>query len=462
MLKLFSIFVSVYCISCLDDSQWAHHLEGKTIKLGDLYSILKGQQKQNQTYLSDSNQQNLVLMDSSESCDAGWKQYSGNGCCYLVSEERGPWETGESRCQALHPYGRLASLHSKEESVWIAKQYSTLLDSIHAWTALSQTEIPGVWTNTDGTEVFRWFFDNSDVEMDHSCVEIIDGLLAKILNLFAQQGQTNPYNCSESIPALCKYCPGDTTTSTVLSTTTTKTTTQPTTTKLTTVPTTTSLKPTSTVSSTTSTKPTTVPSTTKEVTTVKTTKITTPTTLSTTLLTSKASTVPAISSTTKATTVTTTVLTSKVPTVPAISSTTKATTVPTTVLTSKVPTVSTTTSKQSYTCESKCETGWVFFKDSCYSLVESATPVDISTAKKGCYAFGGELADLQTSDETTFVAGYFGGFETWINNAVTDPNAHEIAGSSASYCTAIDENRELQTVVCSQKFSFAICKKSAD
>ncbi|PIC34647.1 hypothetical protein B9Z55_014240 [Caenorhabditis nigoni] len=228
-----SRFVLVYCDI---DDHIQEFLQNKTfedvIGLSQKYhrtKYLESQQK-----LSDESQASLVLADETVlPCDANWHQYADNGCCYRISDEKSDWYGGTNICKALNPDAHMGSFHSQAESLFFANKYS----SIHAWTGLSQTEVPNTWTYTDGTPDWHWFpaLTAAPSSADSSCVEMMDGLLGLLFALSLQKGQTNPYSCTEVNQIICKYCPKETTSSTTTTTTTkTTTTTIPTTTPKTT------------------------------------------------------------------------------------------------------------------------------------------------------------------------------------------------------------------------------------
>ncbi|CAH60781.3 C-type lectin domain-containing protein [Caenorhabditis elegans] len=177
--------------------------------------------KKEESALADASQPNLVLADGAVlPCEAGWHQFPDTGCCYRVSDAESEWHGGTAICKALNPDAEMASFHSQAESIFVANKYST----IHAWTGLSQTEIPNTWTYTDGTPDWHWFpaLAAAPSDADSSCVEMMDGLLGLIFALSLQKGQTNAYSCDESIQIICKYCPRETTSTTTVTPTTTK------------------------------------------------------------------------------------------------------------------------------------------------------------------------------------------------------------------------------------------------
>ncbi|CAA94576.4 C-type lectin domain-containing protein [Caenorhabditis elegans] len=411
--------------------------------------------------LSDEGQQNLVLADGAVlPCDATWHQYSGTGCCYRTTDEKSEWYGGTELCRALHPQAQLASFHSQGESEFVCKKYS----SIHAWTGLSQTETPGVWTYTDGTPDWHWFFaQSSTMTTEKSCVEMMDGVLVLLFSWSAKKGQTQPYSCTESIASICKYCPQETTsTSTSTSTTTT---TIPITSTVTTTVTTTSEPPTTVTSTTsttesTSTVTTTIPTTTTTTTvstTVPTTKTTTETetsikptettviitTPSTTTVTTTVPTTTVTSTSSETTTTTRTTVTSTPATTPSIAASTKA---PTTQKSTPTTTITTSTVKTTVpgTCTPTCPTPTVSFNDRCYKMCRGLVKFEDS-----CTWCNGTMVTVSSKEENSFVSRVFGSNDEttrqiWIGNTESSgylnwsPGQPTKPNDGLDYCISMD------------------------
>ncbi|UMM29014.1 hypothetical protein L5515_011584 [Caenorhabditis briggsae] len=360
--------------------------------------------------LSDAAQPNLVLADATLPCEPNWHQYTPTGCCFRKSDAMSEWYGGTEICRALHPEAQMASFHSQAESEFVCKKYS----AIHAWTGLSQTGTPGVWTYTDGTPDWHWFFaQSSTMTPESSCVEMMDGILVLLFSWSAKKGQTQPYTCTESIASICKYCP--TTTTTTSTTTSTTTTTPTTTTKITTTPTTT-----------TTTAITTTPTTTTETT-------TTPTT----------TTVTTTTPTTTTTTQTTTTETTTTPT-----TTTETTTTPTTPTTTTITSstsIKITTSKSAISCTtSNCPAQSVSFNNKCYKMCRGSVQF-----AESCTLCGGTTVTVTNKEESDFISRVFGEndatiSQSWIGNTETSGylNWADVQplkpNDGLSYCISID------------------------
>ncbi|EFO83936.1 CRE-CLEC-184 protein [Caenorhabditis remanei] len=477
-----------YCIS-MDLTAVDHvdeFLQNKTFN-----DILEMSQKfqramylETQQKLSDASQPDLVLAAEGAvlPCEAGWHQYSGTGCCYKKTDAISAWYGGTDLCKALHPEAQMASFHSQGESEFVCKKYS----SIHAWTGLSQTGTPGVWTYTDGTPDWHWFFaQSSSMKPESSCVEMLDGVLVYLFSWSAKKGQTQPYSCTEEIASICKYCPKETTstsTTTTTTTTTSTTTTTPTTTTETTTetatPTTTTTETTittttATTTPTTTTEVTTEPTTTTETTTPTTTTTTetttpttttetttTPTTTSTTTPTTTTETTTTVTTTTPTTTTetattteTTTTQTTTTPTTPTTTTpTTPTTTTPTTTTTETRPTPTTpttttttttptttitsptspttitalTTSLKPTTCTSICPSPSIEFKGKCYKVKSTKCRGSVKFDESSDWC-GGTMVTISNKEENDFISRVFGEndgtvSQIWIGN--TESNGY--------------------------------------
>ncbi|EFP04781.1 hypothetical protein CRE_30041 [Caenorhabditis remanei] len=498
---LIAFFANVHCKPRIEKVDHVDEfLQNKTFN-----DILEMSQKfqrarylETQQKLSDASQPDLVLAAEGAvlPCEAGWHQYSGTGCCYKKTDAISAWYGGTDLCKALHPEAQMASFHSQGESEFVCKKYS----SIHAWTGLSQTGTPGVWTYTDGTPDWHWFFaQSSTMKPESSCVEMLDGVLVYLFSWSAKKGQTQPYSCTEEIASICKYCPKETTstsTTTTTTTTTSTTTTTPTTTTETTTETTT---PTTTTTETTitTTTATTTPTTTTEVTTepTTTTETTTPTTTTTTetttpTTTTETTTTPTTTSTTTPTTTTetTTTVTTTTPTTttetatttettttqttttpttpttttptttttetrptPTTPTTTTTTTTPTTTITSPTsPTRITalTTSLKPTTCTSICPPPSIEFKGKCYKVKSTKCRGSVKFDESSDWC-GGTMVTISNKEENDFISRVFGEndgtvSQIWIGN--TESNGYldweygqpSKPNSALDYCISMD------------------------
>uniref|UniRef100_A0A1I7TX61 C-type lectin domain-containing protein n=1 Tax=Caenorhabditis tropicalis TaxID=1561998 RepID=A0A1I7TX61_9PELO len=296
----------------------------------------------------------------------------------------------------------MASFHSQAESIFVANKYT----SIHAWTGLSQTEIPNTWTYTDGTPDWHWFptLTSAPSDADHSCVEMMDGLLGLLFAFSLQKGQTNPYSCSEVNQILCKYCPRETTStpSTTTTVTTTTTTTTPTTT---------------------------------------TTKVTTPTTITTKTPTTS------ITTTTKTTT----------QTVGTPSTSTKTTTKPTT-----------TTPKAPSTCDNTCVSPTVNFNNKCYKMCSGlvkfedacswcgGTTVIISNKEENDFISRTFGSNDQKISQVWIGNSESNGYLNWENEQPSKPN------NGVDYCISMDLSAgptrgKYKYLPCQNTVSHSIC-----
>ncbi|UMM29013.1 hypothetical protein L5515_011584 [Caenorhabditis briggsae] len=418
----FLLFINVSCKpNAKSHDHIEEYLENKT--MNDVYEIsqqyhrakyLEVQENEHSkiggAVLSDAAQPNLVLADATLPCEPNWHQYTPTGCCFRKSDAMSEWYGGTEICRALHPEAQMASFHSQAESEFVCKKYS----AIHAWTGLSQTGTPGVWTYTDGTPDWHWFFaQSSTMTPESSCVEMMDGILVLLFSWSAKKGQTQPYTCTESIASICKYCP--TTTTTTSTTTSTTTTTPTTTTKITTTPTTT-----------TTTAITTTPTTTTETT-------TTPTT----------TTVTTTTPTTTTTTQTTTTETTTTPT-----TTTETTTTPTTPTTTTITSstsIKITTSKSAISCTtSNCPAQSVSFNNKCYKMCRGSVQF-----AESCTLCGGTTVTVTNKEESDFISRVFGEndatiSQSWIGNTETSGylNWADVQplkpNDGLSYCISID------------------------
>uniref|UniRef100_A0A8R1EVN9 C-type lectin domain-containing protein n=1 Tax=Caenorhabditis japonica TaxID=281687 RepID=A0A8R1EVN9_CAEJA len=179
----------------------------------------------------------VMAADVNPCADSTWHYYNETGCCYKTSNDIGTWFEGSGKCAKLHAGAHMASLHSQNESKWVAKVYKNGIDGIHAWTGLSQTKIANNWTHTDGSEPWSWFHAPFLFLYNHtSCVEIVDNWLVELLQ---NSGKTQPTFCYHYLKSLCKYCPAPVVKSAVTTTVrplTTKTSTTTTTTTTTLAP----------------------------------------------------------------------------------------------------------------------------------------------------------------------------------------------------------------------------------
>ncbi|XP_058047349.1 C-type lectin lectoxin-Lio1-like [Ahaetulla prasina] len=86
-------------------------------------------------------------------CPFGWFFY--NGQCYKVFRQRKSWHEAEMCCRQQEEGSHLASIHSWEESWFVARVVSQNVYLFNVWIGLSDPEKQRTWVWSDGSS-FRY------------------------------------------------------------------------------------------------------------------------------------------------------------------------------------------------------------------------------------------------------------------------------------------------------------------